>query len=343
MLSRFRRFLKKSDGEIVGRELQQMIDYATANMHLQGISADEASAVDESETKNQVHASVESQVGALFRGLAEGEQDSVRHKSSQRYEVETETSFLKQPLVEQHVDAVEERLEESKMFIKQRCGFFTEVKESTVEGAGSGAFVRGNVAAGTVVALYPGKVFMPFQMKRLADAKFRAGHPGSNSPAEKLHEQIFGFPNEPNPYATQRIDGVVLVSNDGSTSTKPNYFACGHMINHPPKGCTPNVVACPFDFRNSFVESQVQTGQDSFKAYIPNKLIKKDEITPSWWWWMMDRELYVPSMVYITSRDLMDGEELFLNYRFNPNLKTPKWYSPVDVAEDARRWTASNV
>ena len=43
-------------------------------------------------------------------------------------------------------------------------------------------------------------------------------------------------------------------------------------------------------------------------------------------------------LVLVSSRELRD-EELFLNYRLNPRNAYPKWYTPVDVEEDERRWT----
>jgi hypothetical protein len=43
-------------------------------------------------------------------------------------------------------------------------------------------------------------------------------------------------------------------------------------------------------------------------------------------------------MVVIAKRDLKD-EELFVNYRLNPNLGTlPPWYRTIDAEEDMRRW-----
>ena len=46
-----------------------------------------------------------------------------------------------------------------------------------------------------------------------------------------------------------------------------------------------------------------------------------------------------PCVALIALRDLKD-EELFLNYRLNPNAPggLPEWYAAVDIEEDARRW-----
>ena len=43
------------------------------------------------------------------------------------------------------------------------------------------------------------------------------------------------------------------------------------------------------------------------------------------------------ALAFVTTREVSD-EELFLNYRLNPKNSYPPWYTPVDLAEDRRRW-----
>lgn len=43
------------------------------------------------------------------------------------------------------------------------------------------------------------------------------------------------------------------------------------------------------------------------------------------------------ALAFVTTREVAD-EELFLNYRLNPKNSYPPWYTPVDLAEDRRRW-----
>lgn len=50
-------------------------------------------------------------------------------------------------------------------------------------------------------------------------------------------------------------------------------------------------------------------------------------------------DIHVPSLVFIATKDIQEGEELFVNYRFSPSAtKLPDWYQPVDIEEAARRW-----
>jgi hypothetical protein len=48
----------------------------------------------------------------------------------------------------------------------------------------------------------------------------------------------------------------------------------------------------------------------------------------------------VVTVALVALRPIQD-EEILLNYRLNPNAPAglPDWYSPVNVDEDARRWS----
>lgn len=43
--------------------------------------------------------------------------------------------------------------------------------------------------------------------------------------------------------------------------------------------------------------------------------------------------------VLVSLKPLEDGDELFLNYRFNPNHPVPSWYTDPFPEESKRRWT----
>lgn len=43
-------------------------------------------------------------------------------------------------------------------------------------------------------------------------------------------------------------------------------------------------------------------------------------------------------LALVATREIED-EELLLNYRLSPGLERPSWYTPVDQAEDSRRWS----
>lgn len=67
------------------------------------------------------------------------------------------------------------------------------------------------------------------------------------------------------------------------------------------------------------------------RAFVPNVEFGSDPQLAS--------PAAVPGLALVAARELRD-EELFLNYRLNPNLPNlPDWYTAVDAEENARRWS----
>ena len=51
-----------------------------------------------------------------------------------------------------------------------------------------------------------------------------------------------------------------------------------------------------------------------------------------------DDELVIPSLGLVATRPL-ENQEILLNYRLSTHVESPSWYTPVDKAEDKRRWS----
>jgi hypothetical protein len=43
-------------------------------------------------------------------------------------------------------------------------------------------------------------------------------------------------------------------------------------------------------------------------------------------------------VAFVSTADIDDGDELFLNYRYNPDNTLPDWYTPVDIDSDREMW-----
>jgi hypothetical protein len=43
-------------------------------------------------------------------------------------------------------------------------------------------------------------------------------------------------------------------------------------------------------------------------------------------------------LAFISTAEIEDGEELFLNYRYNPDNALPDWYTSVDAEADRKMW-----
>ena len=225
--------------------------------------------------------------------------------------------------------------------------------------------VSGFVKAGSVVAIYPGRVYLPYQLKAIHDQYFREkGSAGSSGTADE-YTKIFGTEAEPNMYKIQRYDGTVINAAKIQLQ-RNNLFAVAHKVNHPPAGATPNVMNCAFDFPRiddstvlNVDREQLDTLQRAF-LWISKRLTRQDsktmnkpfftpriaEFIPNAYWRkpnvlhsFMEEDVQVRSLVMVAVRDIQHGEEIFVNYRFNPELQNlPEWYTPVDVEEDYQRW-----
>jgi len=158
----------------------------------------------------------------------------------------------------------------------------------------------------------------------------------SGSSDQSFYHTVFGSSLKPNPHCIQRFDGGVIDASVGSMSLKPNCFAVGHKINHPPKDSLPNVIVCPFNFTEELVSDSPHS-----KDYIPNEIMKEDTVTPGWWWNLVDKHILAPSIALVAIRDIENQEEIFVNYRFNPNVADkllPDWYFHVNIEENKKRW-----
>jgi len=240
-------------------------------------------------------------------------------------------------------DAVDARLQVMEEILLEKVGMVPEVAPSTIDHpeAGQGVFMRGNAPAGKVAALYPGIVYFPFQVQEIQDARFRRGD--DDPAAMKRYADLFLMEDgSPNMHITQLYDGTTINAKEGSVSRKANVFAVGHKVNHPPKGLLPNVMLCPFTFTGAMMKSMEERAQD-VNDYIPNKLIDDPQLKTIGMDWILSRkDELLRSLAYVAIREIEDGEELFINYRYDPKLDEsllPDWYEPVDPEGDKLRWS----
>ena len=215
------------------------------------------------------------------------------------------------------------------------------------------------------MAIYPGRVYLPYQLKSIHDQYFREKGSAASSRTADEYTEIFGTEEEPNMYKIQRYDGTVINAAKMEL-LRNNVFAVAHKVNHPPATVKPNVMTCSFDFpriddntvlsvkreeldmlqrlylrvSKSFTRHDSKTGIEPFftpriAEFIPNTYWRKPSVLHSF----MEEDVEVRSLVMVAVRDIADGEEIFVNYRFNPELQNlPSWYAPVDLDEDYQRW-----
>ena len=249
---------------------------------------------------------------------------------------------------------------------REAFGFELVVGESAAgEGAGRGVFLRGGVAPGSVLALYPGVAMTPYDLLTM---------PGGTARFEG------------NEYLMARFDGAVIDASADGLAKLPHEgadcpLAVGHLFNHPPADVAPSVVPCAVDFDADVPHDLVPllpnvhylpASEQQLLASNQQQLLlgegatRTDGITQQSLllgdgakrtWSDAATELVQASLAdmsdeprvgdgeavrlrglaFVATRELQD-EELFLNYRLNPANPRPDWYTPVDLEEDKRRW-----
>ena len=249
---------------------------------------------------------------------------------------------------------------------REAFGFELAVGESAAgEGAGRGVFLRGGVAPGSVLALYPGVAMTPYDLLTM---------PGGTARFKD------------NEYLMARFDGAVIDASADGLAKLPHEgadcpLAVGHLFNHPPADVAPSVVPCAVDFdadvphdlvpllpnvhylpaseQQLLASSQQQLllgeGATRTDGITQQSLLLGDGAKRTWsdaatelvqasLADMSDEPrvgdgeaVRLRGLAFVATRELQD-EELFLNYRLNPANPRPDWYTPVDLEEDKRRW-----
>eukprot|EP00892_Ulva_mutabilis_P011541 jgi/Ulvmu1/875/UM100_0028.1 len=215
--------------------------------------------------------------------------------------------------------------DELRRAVAASLGFRLEVSKSGIEheAAGEGVWLRGSAELGEVVAVHPGVVY-----------------------SQAYHTEMAGFPNitanndcilarydntlvdarpwaagQPRPAAAwvdvrQPLDAALNLV-DGR-----HPLAVAQFVNHPPRGGKPNVLLAPFDLRLAEDEAELRR----FLPYVTCTATVAATASGR-----------VTGLALVARRRLED-EELFMDYRLNPNHPRPAWYTPVDALAEQRRW-----
>nr|XP_029119728.1 uncharacterized protein LOC105042765 isoform X2 [Elaeis guineensis] len=253
--------------------------------------------------------------------------------------------------------------------LKDHIGYTLEVKPSQIrhEEAGQGLFITGEADVGAVIAFYPGVIYSPayyrnipgypridasnsYLITRYDGLVINAQPWGVGGESREVWDGFYQPRFRPNPSEEieKRSDRFWrMLSKPLESNYRGNYevierrnpLAFGHFANHPPKGTSPNVMICPYDFPIT----------EEMRPYIPNLAFGSEENVTmkrfGTFWFRYGGSgdgkgdvAVLKTIVLVATRALSD-EELFLNYRLSNQMRRPVWYTPVDEEEDRRRWS----
>ena len=193
--------------------------------------------------------------------------------------------------------------------------FSLYVKQSSIEGAGEGLFIKNTgprtfISPGTLVGIFPGLVHL--------------------YEYTKSNEYVAALFPDPNFQLTMRPDGHIIDSRESADFRLPsNPLALAHYVNHVPNDKEPNVMQVPFDF---MADPWGSAGKDGFpsnlRRHIPLKYAKEPTLLGT-----VDQSACMYAMVLVTTKPIRNGDELFMDYRLpgDPS-ELPVWYAPHERA-----------
>ena len=219
--------------------------------------------------------------------------------------------------------------------IRHPDGFVLRIKRSSIDhpSAGFGVHVEGVVLPGTVVALYPGVAYFPHRIPRAAtrDNDYLIGrYDGVVLDARGWGEFTPEVRAELRAWLYAGLEAGEASLRSARPSKYMNPFGIANYINHPPAGADANVVWHAYDFTEANTPAE-------HRAFIPNESARLADFS-----YPQLEALLSHSIVFVASRVISD-EELFLDYRLNPNLPYPPWYSPCDLEEARARWSPQSI
>lgn len=190
----------------------------------------------------------------------------------------------------------------------------------------AGIYVRGTVAPGTVVGLYPGAVFNAEMQQKAEDV----GHFGN--PDIRRH-------------LVPRFDECLL---DTTATGVPrhNPYALAQMVRHPPPGVQANVMRLQYDYvdASGAVDGALPFPQH-LRSYVPN-VWGAAVSTGQSLYGSLEQQVWCKGMVLVALRPLWN-EELFVDMTLNPFAKQagllPAWAEGEWAARKELRMLSGRV
>jgi len=204
------------------------------------------------------------------------------------------------------------------------------IQHSKAPAGGEGVFVEGVIQEGCVVGFFPGLVFKDYEVW--------AVNYGTDDISDVLDPMLhhrhdaYVIDGATNIQAWRQTveGGHALTHPDLSLSqecgTAENAYALMQHVPHPPKDEHPNVLALPFNVEQNVFDEKII-------PYIPNQFFPEKEnlqevhIDARYG---DDTESLVMKMIVFVATRRIENEELFIDYRLDPDSPCPEWYHVVN-------------
>jgi hypothetical protein len=169
-----------------------------------------------------------------------------------------------------------------------------EIENSKLNHAGEGLFLKGKLNKGSVLCLYPGKIYFPMCNQNMISST------SDSTEILEIHPE--------SKYVIVRNDNILIDGEDIQDNLKPHYK--GHKINH---SFNPNIIQLDYDFDNF-------EGNDLHYTYSKDWFVHIDSGET----YKVPEEKKQPKgIIFITNRDI-ENEEVFLDYKLKK--PHPEWY-----------------
>jgi hypothetical protein len=174
----------------------------------------------------------------------------------------------------------------------------------------AGVYLRGRVAPGTVVGLFPGLVYNGEMLQKAVDC----GHLANPTIPRTL---------------VPRFDEAVLDAFGGGGAPRGNPYALAHHVRHPPDGVAPNVMRLQYDFMDaaggdggSGSSRGIMAFPEHLRDYVPNAW-GSNVGTGQALYASLEQGVWAKGSVLLALRPLWD-EELFVDHTLNPYARAAK-------------------
>jgi hypothetical protein len=243
--------------------------------------------------------------------------------------------------------------------------FALRVANSLIPGAGLGLFVDGEAPAGSLITIYPGITYRPSDVKHMAD------YPMVSKNNEHLLWRYDGVIVDGGPRAISELLRLKSLELEiPLEQSNLNTYAAGQFVNHPPAGTGPNALQYALDIQlarlpqrlkhfvpnvpweaerrgaespGEIAESGLGNGRKGFVARslesLEDMVIRQRVISSA----LISRGTHnsstIRKSIAIMATRPVVNEEVYINYRFNPDgPDLPEWYTDCNPEESRRRW-----